>query len=314
MMSLVKTFGQLDRRSLMGAGIAGIVAFTLPLILSEFYLLLVTEIVIFSIFAVAFNLAFGFADTPSFGHAAFFGIGAYGFAIGTQITPETVIVPIVLAIVSAVVYGLVVGAISTQGSGIYFALLTFAFAQMLYEIAIRTPDISGGSGGLFVSVPDLPFGISLSNRLTIYYISLLVLVFLLVFGYNLLYSPFGRVMQAMKHNPNRAEAIGYPVRRVRILVFTLSGVLSSVAGVLLIFNTSFISPNVLFFQTSIDVLIMAILGGTGSLWGPIAGASFLIIIKEIVSDLANVGTLIIGALFIFVIFFLSEGISGLFDR
>jgi len=304
---------RLDPQAALAVGGAGIGALALPVVLSEFYLILVTEIVIFAIFAVAFNLAFGFAEIASFGHAAFFGLGAYGFAIGLQITPGSIVLPLVLAVSSAIVYGVVVGLVSTQGSGIYFALLTFAFAQGLYEIALRFPNLSGGSGGLFVSIPDLPFGISLSGRLTVYYVSLFLLVSLLLFGYHLIASPFGRVMQAIKHNPNRAEAIGIPVRRVRIVVFTLSGALTSVAGVLLILNTRFVSPDVFFFQTSIDVLVMAILGGTGSLWGPIAGAAFLVTVEEVVSGLANVGTLITGSIFIIVIFFFPKGISGLFE-
>lgn len=296
----------------VGVAIALLAAIALPSVISQFHLVLVTDVLIFAVFAVSFNLAFGFTNLPSFGHAAFFGLGAYGVAITLTYTPEMVLLPVLAGLVAAVVYGVVIGAISTQGTGIYFALLTFAFAQGLYEIAIRTPGLSGGSGGLFVELPTL-FGVALSDRLATYYLALAVLALTLVGGHRILQSPFGRVMQAVKHNQDRAEAIGYPVRQFKIVVFTMSGTFSAVAGVLFVINNSFVSPNVFFFHTSLDVLIMAILGGTGTLWGPILGAAFIILLEEAVSGLSNIGTLVTGLLFILVIVFFPDGIGGIFE-
>lgn len=293
--------------------VALLVGAALPVVVSKFHLVLLTDILIFAVFAVSFNLAFGFTNLPSFGHAAFFGLGAYGVAITLTYTPEMVLLPVLVGLVAAVIYGVVIGAISTQGTGIYFALLTFAFAQGLYEIAIRTPGLSGGSGGLFVEIPTLAGGVALTDRLTTYYLALVILALTLAVGHRILQSPFGRVMQAVKHNQDRAESIGYPVRQFKIVVFTLSGVLSSIAGILFVINNSFVSPNVFFFHTSLDVLIMAILGGTGTLWGPMIGAAFIILLEEAVSGLANIGTLVTGLLFILVIVFFPDGIGGIFE-
>lgn len=309
----VHLLDKLRSRVAAGAVMAVLAGLGLPTVISEFHMVLVTDILVFAVFAVAFNLSFGFTNLPSFGHAAFFGLGAYGVAITLTFTPEMILLPVLVGLLAAVVYGAVIGAISTQGTGIYFALLTFAFAQGLYEIAIRTPGLSGGSGGLFVEVPTLPGGVALSDRLTAYYLALAVLALTLLLSHRLLRSPFGQVMQAVKHNQDRAEAIGYPVRQIKVVVFTLSGVLSAIAGVLFVINSSFVSPNVFFFHTSLDVLIMAILGGTGTLWGPMLGAAFIILLEEAVSGLSNVGTLITGLLFILVIVFFPDGIGGIFE-
>lgn len=286
----------------------------LPLLLERFATFLFTKLFIFAIYGVAFNFAFGFAEVPSFGHAAFFGIGGYALAMSLEHTPQSIIVPLVVMVVGVLVYATLVGWVSTRGRGIYFALLTFAFAQGLYEFVIRTPNLTGASRGIFVTPPDFPFGIDLGATDHLYYAALLSLAFTMAFGYRLLQSPFGKVMAAIRHNQDRAEAIGYPVRLITIVIFAVSGLFSALAGALFGFTNQLVTPDMLFFEVSIEALIIVIIGGMYSLWGPIAGAAVIIGSEQIFGDLENVGTLLTGLMFVAVVLFFPGGVSGATSR
>jgi len=301
------------RRTILGLALAAI-AVVLPFVLDRSGLFILTEIVILGIFGISFNWAFGFTEIYSFGHAAFFGIGAYAFGISLQFANLPLSVSLLAVPIGAVLFALLVGTIATRGGGIYFALLTFAFAQGLYELVIRTPNLTGASQGIFLTLPDAPLGLDLTNELHVYYIALVVLAVTLAFGYRLLHSPLGHVMKAISQDPKRTEAIGYPVRRIRIIVFTISGVFSAFAGALLALQTTFVRPGLIFYERSIEVLVIVILGGVSSHVGPLAGAAFLVLSEELVSDLANVGTILIGVLFIVVIIFVPGGAAGVVTR
>lgn len=286
-----------------------LVLLLIPFLLSSYYTFLVVRIYGLSILGIGFNLLFGYTDLPSFGHAAFYGLGAYGFAISLQYYPDSMLLAIVLALVAAVVYGTVVGAISSRGRGVYFALLTFAFAQILYEIGFRTNELTGGSDGLLVAVPEL-LGILTINQFSLYYLSLGLLVVALVTAKRLVESPFGKVLQAIRFNEDRAKAVGYPTRQVLVTIFVISTVFAAIAGILLAMRNSFVSPSVLYFEISIDVLIITIIGGLGTLSGPIVGAVFLVFIQELLADFADIGILVKGIVFIAIVLYAPEGIVG----
>lgn len=279
-----------------------------PAVLGQFYTGRVTQIVILAIFGVVFNWAFGFTDLPVFGHAAFYGLGAYVMAILLQ-SSESLFVPVVAGLLATLVFSIVVGSVSVRGRGIYFALITFAFAQFLYEVVFRWTDVTGGSGGIFLTVPTV-FGVNLTATDTLFYLSCAILLATLAFGYRLINSPFGKVMQAIHYNEERARTIGYPVTRVKITIFTLTGVLSAVAGILSAFRTTFVAPGMLFYETTVDAIIVVIIGGSTTLVGPAVGAAFLIVLEEMVSSFANVGTVLTGVVFILVILFIPDGIVG----
>jgi branched-chain amino acid transport system permease protein len=283
----------------------------LPEYLSRYGVFLANTVLILSIFGVAFNLAFGFGELPAFGHAAFYGLGAYGVAITLQYTPESMAIPILAAIVMAFIYSVLVAAVSVQGGGIYFALLTFAFGQLLYELFFRL-DITGGSNGLILSLPE-GWGF-LGETGTVYYLSVAVLALLVLFGWRLLNSPFGKAMLAVAHNENRARSIGYPVTRIKIVLFVLTATLASLGGILYVLNNRFVSADILFYSTSVDAIIVATIGGTASLFGPIVGAIFYIGMTELTADYANIGIMIVGAVFILVVLAFPNGIMGLLDR
>jgi len=298
-----------SRRALLPAAL--LVAMVLsPLVLDSFLVSVLTRILILSVFGVAFNIAFGFTNLPSFGHAAFYGLGGYGVALTIKYaTPEMLILPVLVGIGVAMGYGVMVGLIASRGIGIYFAVLTFAFAQFLYEIFLRWTEFTGGSEGLFLTMPPI-FGFQLWETNVIYYISLGTLVLVLLVAYRLVNSPFGNVMRAIRHNEERTEAIGYPVRRLKVTVFTISAGFSAVAGILAVFQNSFVSPNLLFFQTSVEVIIVTVIGGMAYLSGPIAGATLLIVVNEGLRDYTEVGLMVTGLLFVLIIMFFQEGIVG----
>ena len=305
----------LSRYAIGWKSVAALVVLAVLLVLPEFLgrydLFLANTILILSIFGVAFNLAFGFGELPAFGHAAFYGLGAYGVAITLQYTPESMAIPILAAIALAFLYGVLVSVVSVQGGGIYFALLTFAFGQLLYELFFRL-DITGGSNGLILSVPE---GWEVLGKIgTVYYLSVAGLLLILLFGWRLLRSPFGKAMLAVAHNENRARSIGYPVTRIKIVLFVLTATLASLAGILYVFNNHFVSADILYYNKSVEAIIVATIGGTTSLLGPVVGAIFYIGTTELTSQYANLGIMLVGTIFIIVVLAFPNGIMGLFDR
>lgn len=280
-----------------------------PFLLDTYYTRVLTSILILGYFGVVFNWAFGHTNLPAFGHAAFYGLGAYGFAMATEHFPESFLVPVVVGIIAATLYGVIVAVFSVRGRGIYFALLTFAFAEFAYTLFFRLTDITGGNDGLIVLIPDF-MGVSLTQPTNVYYLSLVLVGMALLFGYRLLESPYGKLLYAIHYNEERARSIGYPVKRVKISIFVLTAALSSFAGILFTLNNQFISPSVLSMHLTIDVLVIAIIGGTTTLAGPLVGAAVIVLLEELVSDLSNVGTVITGAVFILAILLIPDGIVG----
>jgi branched-chain amino acid transport system permease protein len=275
-----------------------------PLLVSRSEINLLNAIVVFSVLAIAFNFLFGFMNLPAFGHAAFFGLGAYGVGITLEHFPNAVLLPLLTGVVASLLFALLVATISTRGHGIYFALLTFAFAQFLFIIFQRVSEISGGVDGILIRYP-----ISL-GRLEVYYISVAVLLVVLVFGDRLLNSPFGRIMIAIRSNEERAKAVGYPVRRMKVVAFLLSAFWATVSGVLFALAQSFVSPEVLHFTVSVEAVIFSILGGVGALTGPIFGVAFVLILEDAVREFAEIGSVTIGVIFILAVLYVPEGIVG----
>lgn len=299
-----------EERQWLVTAIALAVLLAFPLVGGSFYTSVVTRIIILGVFGIAFNLAFGFTNLPSFGHAAFYGLGGYGFALTLQYaTPNMLVVPILVAVIAAIVYGFVVAVFASRGKGIYFAVLTFAFAQFLYTVFLRWTEFTGGNEGIFLSMPAL-FGFPLWETNIIYYLSLATLMATLTVSYRVINSAFGNVMRAVRYNEERAEAIGYPVRRIKIAVFTISAALSSVAGILHVAMNSFVSPSMLFFEMSVEVILVAVIGGTAFLAGPLAGAILLVVVNQLLADYTEIGIMVTGFIFILIIMFFHEGIIG----
>lgn len=294
--------------------VAAVIGLTLPVAVGSFFTSLLIRILIWATIATAFNFAFGFADLPSFGHAAFYGLAAYGLAMSLlyadaiPLVDEGIVLPILIGFVGATVAGVIIGFFALRGIGIYFALITFGFAEVIHQFIVKSK-VTKGTDGIILQSPEVPFGLTL-DLMTVYYLAFLVLAATLATHYWILNSPFGRVMQAIQSNDDRAEYVGYPVDRVKLVVFTLSAAYTAAGGVLFVLMNKFVGPSVAAAEVSINLLIITIIGGASFLMGPTVGAAFFILLNHFTRDLQHLGVIIVGVVFILVIMFMPQGIYG----
>ncbi len=277
----------------------------------EFYQGLLTKIMIFALASSSLNLILGYGGMVSFGHAAYFGLGAYTVAILMRegVTSGWVIWAVAVGL--SALLALLIGAISLRTRGIYFIMITLAFAQMIYYLVVSFKQY-GGEDGLRARRPE--FGLFELNDTTLYYLTLGVLLAALYLLYRLVHSRFGRVLQAIRENEARALALGYPVFHFQLVAFVLAGALAGLAGVLMAHYTQYASPNLLAWQQSGHLMMMVILGGVGQFWGGVLGALVLSLVEEILQDLTIHWQLGVGLILLFIVLFAPKGLAGLMRR
>jgi len=281
---------------------------------STFALSLFTRIVIFALAAVALNLVMGFGGMVSFGHAAFLGLGGYTVGILAKEGVGSGFVQWPLALVASGLFALGVGALSLRTRGVYFIMITLAFAQMAYYVASGL-DRYGGDDGLTIYHRSTFGGvIDLSNKTQFYYLCLALLVAAVYLVSRLVNSRFGLVIQGARSNERRMRAIGFPTFRYKLACFVISGVLCGLAGVLLANHTDFISPAIMHWTRSGDLIVMAVLGGMGTVMGPAIGAVTLLLLEEGLSRVTEYWPIILGPLILLVVLFARGGIDGLLAR
>jgi branched-chain amino acid transport system permease protein len=266
--------------------------------------IIVTEILIFSLVAVANNLMLGFTGMLSFGQATFFGVGAYAaglLAVHFQL-PLFLILPIVFIGVGA--FTAVIGYFCVRRVGLYFIMLTFAFNQMFYFIAYSWTTLTGGEDGLpgvhrpALLTDDVPF-----------YIFVVVLFFVALFLMKrIIDSPLGRLFQAVRDNPGRAEATGHNVPMIKLMCFTIAGAFTGLAGGVYAFLFQYVPIDAIHWLTSGDIVFMTLIGGSGSFFGPLLGAAFFIWLRETVSIFWDRWPLIVGVTFALVVLYLRGGL------
>jgi branched-chain amino acid transport system permease protein len=260
------------------------------------YLLsLFTRIVILAMAAVSLNLIMGFGGMVSFGHAAYIGIGGYMVGILGYEGISSGLVQWPLALAASACFALVIGAFSLRTRGVYFIMITLAFAQMIYYVGVGL-DRYGGDDGLSIERRS-QFGglLNLSNRTVFYYLCLTLLLATVYLVWRLVNSRFGLVIQGARSNDRRMRAIGFPTYRYRLVCFVIAGTICGLAGVLLANHTDFISPAMMHWTRSGDLIIMAVLGGMGSVLGPVIGAVALLVFEEILPVLISfAGTRLLG--------------------
>lgn len=280
---------------------------------SSYYLNLATWILIFALFAAALDLALGYGGLVSFGHAGFFGIGAYGAALALRHVAFSLWLALLIGVIAAALLALIVGYFAVHSRGVYMAMLTFAFAQLLYEIAIKWVAVTGGSDGLpgtgRPAVGVGAFALDLSDKRHMYW---MVLAFVLA-GYALarrvVESPFGRALVAVRESEERARAIGIDVTRHRRLALIFSGALAGLAGGLFAVYQNFVSPELLFFALSGEVVVIALLGGLGTLYGSLVGAAIAIGLREVLSTYTDNWLVFLGALYVICVMCFPEGVT-----
>jgi branched-chain amino acid transport system permease protein len=294
------------------------VALALPWLLRafglDFYLSLATRIVVYAIAATSLNLVLGYGGMVSFGHAAFVGLGAYVTAIMISEGVQSGMLHLVATIAFAALAALVIGAISLRTRGVYFIMITLAFAQMLYYLANSVKGY-GGDEGLNIRARSLfSFGayvLDLKNPLAIYYVALAVLALSLVALARFAPSRFGRAVLALRDDDVRAEALGFATYRYKLVVFVVAGALGSVAGALSVNLQGYVSPNVLHWTQSGTLMVMVILGGVATVWGGLIGAAVLLLLQEVLGAYTEHHEFWTGWVLLAVVLFARQGIFGL---
>ncbi len=265
----------------------------------------------FAIFACAFNLLLGYGGMLSFGHAAYFGLGSYITSWLVTSAQWGTVPAIVLGMLTSMAAGLVIGVLAIRRSGIYFAMITLALAQLVYFVCLQAPFTGGENGIQGVSRGTLLGAVSLKSDLAMYYFvfALLVVVFLAI--RRIVSSPFGQVLKAIRENEPRAISLGYDVDRYKLLVFVLSAALAGLAGSLKALVLGFSTLTDVLQATSGEVILMTLLGGAGTFLGPVVGAGIVVTLQDMLSD--RVGswvTVIIGAIFVLCVLAFRKGVVG----
>ena len=301
------------RTVLTGALLAVLALLPLYAMLSgnSFALTLFTRVLILAIGAVSLNLIMGYGGMVSFGHAAYLGIGGYAVGILAKEGVGSGLVQWPVAIAVSALYALVVGALSLRTRGVYFIMITLAFAQMIYYVAIGL-DRYGGDDGLTIYRRS-QFGgvIDLNNKTLFYYLCFALLLASIYLVARIVNSRFGLVIQGARSNDRRMGAIGFPTFRYKLVCFVIAGALCGLAGALLANQTNFISPALMHWTRSGDLIVMAVLGGLGSLFGPLIGAVAFLLLEEGLSRVTEYPDLILGPILLLVAIYVHGGIDGL---
>ena len=281
---------------------------------SRFLLTLFTRIVILALAAVSLNLILGYGGMMSFGHAAYLGIGGYavGMLAFEGITTGFVQWPVAL-LVSAF-FAFVIGALSLRTRGVYFIMITLAFAQMAYYIVAGLARYGGDDGLTIQKRSQFIAPINLSNKVQFYYICLALLCAAIYLVWRIVNSRFGMAIQGARSNDMRMRAIGFPTYRYQLICFVIAGTLCGLAGALLANHTDFVSPAMMYWTRSGDLIIMVVLGGMGSTFGPLFGAVALLVLEEVLSGITEYWQIILGPLLLLVVLFARGGIDGLLGK
>ena len=283
-----------------------------------FYTYLGVEIVIWMIFALGFNLLLGYTGLPSFGHGAYFGLGAYGFGLFQLNIMQNLWFGLVAAIILAAIGGALVAVFVSHRRGIYFALLTIAFGQIFWFISIKWHTVTGGEDGLLnIPRPVVELGVAefaLKTNTALYYLVLCIFAVVVVGLWRLVHSPFGKVIQAIKQNEMRARFVGYNVWLYKWLVFTISAGIAGLAGGLFAMAQESAYPDVMSLHASGFVVMMTLVGGGFvSFWGPVVGVVIFFLARDFLGSLTETWLLWYGLIFMAMVLFKPEGAAGIWQ-
>lgn len=293
-------------------GLLGLFVLPLSIATNQYWLFWLTvfiEIWTFAVAVMSYDLLIGYSGLLSFGHALYFGGGAYGVALVTTHTEIGFFLAIPISLLAVLVLALVTGAVSVHLTSVYFAMVTLAFAQIAYQWIIGSGDLAGGFDGLNVALPSLPY-MDLGAPLTAYYITL-VSALLIYWGLKrLANSPFGQVIQAINENEERVQMLGRGTYWYKAASFSIAGLISAYAGILYLLHLSYSDPSLLHWLTTGDMLMMVLIGGTGTLFGAFIGATLYIFSRISLSIFFEQWRLIFGILFIIFVLFFPGGVAG----
>jgi branched-chain amino acid transport system permease protein len=289
------------------------VAIALPPYLGIYYTRFATEIAIYGMAALSVDLLLGYAGLITFGQAALFGIGAYAAGMLTVLGVTNAFIAWPLAVAIAMLAALLIGALSLRARGFQFIMLTLAFAQMVYYLA-ESLRSWGGDDGFTLPQRDRVGSLSLANHVTFYYVVLALLAAVLFVMSRLVQSQFGMVIRGVGDNERRAAAIGFAPYRYKLVAFVIAGGIAGLAGALMANHVRFVSPSLLSWQFSGELLAMVILGSANSLAGSLVGAAFFLVFRDVLSDFTEHWMLFFGPLLIARVLLMKDGIWGLIMR
>jgi branched-chain amino acid transport system permease protein len=284
---------------------------------SGYSLTVLTEILVFGLFAMSLDIILGYTGLPSFGHAAFFGLGAYCTAIltaklGVSNLGITVAATVALCIVAA----LLVGGLAIRTTGVYFLMLTLAFAQMIFAGAQKWTRLTGGTNGLPGVRRPVVFiqGLVAADSKSFYFLVLGTFALSFFLLYRLVNSPYGRSLVGIRENEVRMRAMGYNVRLYKLTAFVIAGAFGGIAGLLYAYLNGFVAYTDVYWTVSGTVLLMVLIGGAGTLVGPVLGAAFFLVLEKVLSSLTERWPIILGAVFIIFILFVRSGLVGIWTQ
>lgn len=279
--------------------------------LPPYYTVLLVQVVYFAILAMSLDLLIGFAGLPSLGHAAFFGISAYTTGLLAVKVTDSFWLAAPAGVLAGGVLAMLFGVLALRAVGAYFLMITLALAQLVWGIAFGWRSLTGGDDGLpRVPRPQLLSGLSLADDAAYLCFALIVFVGIIVALYLLVQSPFGYALRGIRESELRMKVLGYDTWRYKYAAFVISGLVAGVAGVLSVYFNSFVSPEAASITVSAEALLMVILGGAGTLFGPIVGAAAVVGLRNFVSGYTERWLMVLGAIYVLAALFLPRGIVG----
>jgi branched-chain amino acid transport system permease protein len=317
-------------RKVMLLGIIAILLLGLPLLMQligqPYLISLFSRILIYALAAVSLDLILGYGGMVSLGHAAFFGIGAYVVSIlsfhnfdGSAVISwpfvlqgqQSALIAWPAAVIVSALFAAVIGALSLRTSGMHFIMITLAFAQMLYYFSVSL-EAYGGDDGLSLMARNTLPGLNLGNDSHFYYLCLSLLCAFLLIAYRLVSSRFGMLIRGSRENEKRMQALGFPTFRYKLVCFIIAGAGAGLAGALIANHTEYVSPGLMHWTRSGIILVMVLLGGSGTLFGPVLGAAAFLLLEEFLSSYTEHWMVYLGPVLILVVLFARRGLYGIF--
>ena len=293
--------------------LCAIILLILPNIFGDYHIHVVNQIGIFIILVTGLNIILGFTGQLSFAHISLFAIGAYTSTILTMEYNVPFLLALVCSIISAAIFGFLVGLIALRFTTHFFAIVTLAFGEIIRLVIYNLEGLTGGPNGIYnIPFPPSVFGLDFSERGNFYYIILISAVIVVIFVRYLIGTKLGKAMVAVRENETFAQFIGINTWRIKIISFTISAGIAGFAGCLYAHYNSYISPYSFTLTESVTLLLMVIIGGLGTLFGPMLGAAFLVTLPELLRDVNEWRLVIYGALLVLTIMFMPKGLFGLF--
>jgi len=303
----------MTRKTYLSVVLIFFVCALLPFVLRRYQLNMLTEIIIFALYAVSYNILLGYAGLLSFGHAMFFGLGAFTTAISIiHIGHLSLWSCLLIAVGATTLVGFAIGSLLLRLKGAYFALLTLAFNSLFYAVATKWHSVTGGDDGLSIKRPIVNLGFTLlkiNTVTTFYYLTFIIIGLVIVFCWYFTYTAMGQTVVLMRENEDRMKFLGYDTSLSRLILFTFTGAIAGLAGAFYALHFQFVSVSAISLDMATAVLLITFVGGTGTFWGPILGSFVYILLQNYLSDITDRWPLFMGFIFILMVLFIPGGLS-----